>query len=202
MILKKNENEHEKQKYIDLYIDKNNIYKKKYNYEYGHRNHAGRKKIYKTIKSLKINSICDVGCGGGEFCDWMTKKCKNVFGVDFASVKINKVVKNDKIKYIDAEAYDIPLSDKSVEFVSCFDCLEHCLEKDIDKILKEFKRIAINGYIFTITYRQARTKSLNKEQLHMTVKPEDWWIKKIKNVNPNIEIFKIGKRQSCLLCLF
>jgi len=36
---------------------------------YGHANYAQR--VYDTIDKIKIKSILDVGCGGGEFC----KRC-------------------------------------------------------------------------------------------------------------------------------
>ena len=189
----KKQNLIEKEKYLNLYKDKR---------KYGRRNLARKRNMYEIIKSMKINSICDVGCGEGQFCDWMTKRCSIVYGLDIASVEANKVVKNDKINYINAEARNIPLLDNSVEYVTCFDCLEHCLPKDINKILQEFYRIATKGFILSISYKQALRKGIKGENLHMTVRSEKWWIKQIKKICPSIKISKVGRKKSCLLCIF
>mgnify|MGYP003657724502 CR=1 FL=1 len=82
------------------------------------------------------NSILDVGCGMGVFVNEMNKKLKipNVYGLDIASVQTGKYHKNDNITWIDACAHDIPLEDNSVEYITSFDCLEHCLPEDVDTI--------------------------------------------------------------------
>ena len=38
---------------------------------------------------------------------------------------------------VDAMAHNIPLPDSSVEYITSFDCLEHCLPEDIDTIVDE-----------------------------------------------------------------
>ena len=45
-------------------------------------------------------------------------------------------------------------------------------------IVDEFYRVAEKGLILRISYRQANERTLNGEVLHMTVKPESWWIDK------------------------
>lgn len=173
---------HERDKYVALYED--------IPLKYGRYNHAKAAGLYDIILNLKLNSICDVGCGGGEFCEWASKTIKTVYGVDLASVRTNQVIKNGKIIYFDSDAGHIPLEDKSVEFVTCFDCLEHCPEEDIDEIFIEFKRVASKGFFFTIATWQTKILSLG-EVLHLTVKPEIWWEKKIADVM-KCRIKKIG----------
>ena len=75
-------------------------------------------------------------------------------------------------------AHSIPVNDNEVEYVVSFDCLEHCLEEDIDTIVNEFYRISTKGLMLNISYRQASERSPDGEVLHMTVKPEEWWINK------------------------
>jgi len=184
----------EKQKYIDLFLDKNKEYFRQNSSDYGHKNHA--RKFYSLIKKMKIDSVCDVGCGCGEFCEWMNKRCSLVFGLDIASVRCNKVIPNNFITYIDSDATSIPLPDNTVEFVTSFDCLEHCLPEDVPLIFQEFARVASKGFLLKIKYRQSHNRGLKGELLHLTVKKKEYWFDQISKY---AEIKEIDK--SCLLCM-
>ncbi len=194
------QNQIEKQIYTDLYLDENNRIKKKLNKKgYGHENHAKKRGVYKIIEALNIKSICDVGCGAGGFCNGISNSCPVVYGIDFASVDTNKTIKNDKVKYISAEAHNIPLPDNSVELITSFDCLEHCLPQDIDKVFQEFNRIATKGYVLTMPYGSQHDTQL----LHKIIQKQGWWMDKIKEHCPSIKIYKIRfKKRGFLLCIF
>ena len=161
---------------------------------YAHKNWGSG--IYEHIIDAAPNSILDVGCGMGVFVNEMNKKLKipNVYGLDIASVQTGKYHKNDNITWIDACAHDIPLEDNSVEYITSFDCLEHCLPEDVDTIVNEFARVCTKGLFLSIAYRQAGERTLHGEQMHMTVEQEPWWIEKFSRkfkfeqvVNTNIE---------------
>ena len=145
---------------------------------YGHNNHGFG--CYDYIKTLNIQSLLDVGCGVGVFINDMSEvfKIPNVYGLDIASVRLDKHIQNDKITWIDSLAHDIPLSDNSVEYITSFDCLEHVLPEDVDTIVDEFYRVCTKGLILRIAYRQAHELSRTGEVLHMTVQPKSWWVEK------------------------
>lgn len=145
---------------------------------YGHNNWG--EGLYAHIEKIKPNSILDVGCGQGKFVNDMVNKFNIplVYGADIASVATGKYIDNSKVNWLDCMAHSIPVNDNEVEYVVSFDCLEHCLEEDIDTIVNEFYRISTKGLMLNISYRQAFERSLNGEMLHMTVKPEKWWIDK------------------------
>jgi len=145
---------------------------------YGHNNWG--EGLYVHIEKIKPNSILDVGCGQGKFVNDMVNKFNIplVYGADIASVATGKYIDNSKVNWLDCMAHSIPVNDNEVEYVVSFDCLEHCLEEDIDTIVNEFYRISTKGLMLNISYRQASERSLNGEMLHMTVKPEKWWIDK------------------------
>jgi ubiquinone/menaquinone biosynthesis C-methylase UbiE len=165
----------EKEKYIEIYSG--NIgedYKNTHNEGYG-RGFWGKNAI-NFIKEQNPKSVCDVGCGYGRFCDKISEFVDEVYGVDIGSVATGNVIDNIKIKFIDSEAKKIPLDDNSVDWVTSFDCLEHCLPENIDEILNEFNRISKKGFVFSISYIN---DSHNGLILHMTVQSEEWWIDKI-----------------------
>jgi len=145
---------------------------------YGHKNWGSG--CYGHIQNLNINSILDIGCGHGVFVNDMSEKFKipNVYGLDIASVRTGKHIQNHKINWIDSQAHDILLPDCSIEYITSFDCLEHVLEEDVETIVHEFYRVCTVGLILKIAYEQAVERTLDNEFLHMTVKPESWWIQK------------------------
>ncbi len=132
--------------------------------------------MLEPLKEWKIASLLDVGCGYGNFCDAAALFVPRVYGLDIASVATGNVIDNPEITYLDGEAKALPLPDGAVEWITSFDCLEHCLEHDIDKILQEFNRVASKGFVLSISYQPCEADGM---PLHMTVKPEAWWIEKL-----------------------
>ncbi|MBT8341608.1 MAG: DUF268 domain-containing protein, partial [Desulfatitalea sp.] len=123
-----------------------------------------------------VQSLLDVGCGYGRFCHAATQFVPKVMGLDIASVASGNVIGNPAIEFIDGEAKRLPLPDHAVEWITSFDCLEHCLEEDIDTVLSEFDRVATKGFVLSISYDP---DYLADVPLHMTVKPEPWWLEKL-----------------------
>lgn len=133
--------------------------------------------MLKPLKKWKASSLLDVGCGYGNFCDAAALFVPRVYGLDIASVATGKVINNPDITYFDGEAKSLPLPAGAVEWITSFDCLEHCLEEDIDDILDEFDRVASKGFVLSISYESCEMEGM---PLHMTVRPESWWMNKLK----------------------
>ncbi len=133
--------------------------------------------MLERLKQWGVQSLLDVGCGFGNFCDAATLFAQRVYGLDIASVATGNVIDNPDIKFFDGQAKSLPLPDGAVEWITSFDCLEHCLEADIDEILTEFNRVAIKGFALSISYEPCDFEGV---ALHMTVKPESWWVDKLK----------------------
>lgn len=132
--------------------------------------------MLETLKAWKIGSLLDVGCGYGNFCDAAALFVPRVYGLDIASVATGNIVDNPEITFVDGEAKRLPLEPDAVEWITSFDCLEHCLEEDIDAILDEFDRVASKGFVLSISYAPCERDGM---PLHMTVRPESWWIDKL-----------------------
>ena len=152
----------EKQKYLGVYRENKN---------YGKTNHG--KDILDYVRQLDANSICDVGCGDGAFCRGLLGDVQYLYGVDFASSP-----RGNGVWWSNCPAEKIILPNKSIDYVTSFDVLEHLLPENVDKTLAEFIRLARKGLVLSISYRDSSTK-YKGHTLHMTVKPEEWWIKKL-----------------------
>ena len=147
------------------------------------------------ILAIKPSSLLDIGCGFGNFCNDIQKSgIEKVYGMDIASVKTGNVIDNPNIKFIDGEAHHLPFEDNSIDIITSFVCLEHCLENDIDVIFSEINRVVKNRCVFSIAYRQSG-EDTNGVILHMTVKPESWWVEKLN------KLFTIEKSGGYLICI-
>ena len=184
----------ERDKYESIYVDKDQHYRKRNDSRgYGRGNHG--KNIMPYILAIKPSSLLDIGCGFGNFCNDIQKSgIEKVYGMDIASVKTGNVIDNPNIKFIDGEAHHLPFEDNSIDIITSFDCLEHCLENDIDVIFSEINRVVKNRCVFSIAYRQSG-EDTNGVILHMTVKPESWWVEKLN------KLFTIEKSGGYLICI-
>jgi ubiquinone/menaquinone biosynthesis C-methylase UbiE len=184
----------EQKKYESIYIDQNNHYKINNDRRgYGRGNHGANMVSY--VLNKQPHSVLDIGCGYGNFCDQIQKGgIIDVYGMDIASVKTGNVIDNKNIKFLTGEAHSLPFDDNSIDIITSFDVLEHCLEPDIDVIVKEIHRVVKNECIFSITYRQSGENMENGLVVHMTVKPESWWIDKLNNY------FLVKKENKYLMC--
>jgi ubiquinone/menaquinone biosynthesis C-methylase UbiE len=184
----------EREKYESIYLDKDQYYRKRNEARgYGRNNHGKYKFPY--VLNLKPTSVLDIGCGFGNFCnDLQTSGIENVYGMDIASVKTGNVINNPKIQFIDGESHHIPFEDSTIDIITSFDCLEHCLENDIDVIFTEMNRVVKNRCVFSIAYRQSG-EDTQGVILHMTVKPKSWWIEKLN------KLFVVEKSDNYLICI-
>lgn len=64
--------------------------------------------------------------------------------------------------------------------VTSFDCLEHLHPKMVPDALKEIRRVTGIVAMLNICYGPSQERGPNGEELHLTVKREEWWIEKLK----------------------
>ncbi len=64
--------------------------------------------------------------------------------------------------------------------VTSFDCLEHLHPKMVPDALREVRRVTKQVAMLNICYNPSVEKGANGEELHLTVKREEWWVEKLK----------------------
>lgn len=98
--------------------------------------------ILDTLGTKKGESLLDLGCGKGNFCNSAFKRGLDVYGVDFSSVALKEArVFNQKINFVLSDASLLPFKDSFFDYVVCLGSLEHFPDKvaalhQIHRVLK------------------------------------------------------------------
>jgi ubiquinone/menaquinone biosynthesis C-methylase UbiE len=159
------------QKYWDLYRERP---------DYGDHNH-GKKHIDLVVQNTQpLDAVLDVGFGGGQFMDQVAYHMRIPYGAD--------VVPSSKPNTVIAPVWNLPFRDEHFPVVTSFDCLEHVLEVDVDASLFEIARVCYKVAILKIATAPSKSKGVNGEALHPTVKPIEWWAKKAEVYFNDVEI--------------
>lgn len=161
-------------------------------------------KISKIFKELfNPQSVLDVGCGCGSFLEWAFDVFDSVCGVDYSSWAVHNLI-NPKLreKIFQADARKLPFKAGSFDLVVCSDVLEHIYVQDVDWVLGElfrvskqwvFLHIAVSDdykriygepkeYIYSGSPEDSFLEwNVFQEGGHVTVKPELWWLEKLKD---------------------
>lgn len=178
--------DHERQKYETIYSDER--YRR-----YGTLNHGSA--ALEWLLAQKPLSVCDVGTGRGQFPRTLKEAgVPFVIGIDFALPK-GLDDEGPGLRFRRAPAHSLPLLDDEVEWLTSFDTLEHLVPGEVEEVLTEFKRVASKGWLFSVAYRPSKIL-VNGENLHPTVKPEEWWVETIERISGS----KVEKWKHYLTC--
>ena len=74
----------------------------------------------------------------------------------------------------------LPWQNVKYEALGCFDVLEHIQPDAVDFALSELRRVATKVLLLHIAYAPARWHGPDRELLHLTVQPAEWWSERIK----------------------
>ena len=103
---------------------------------------------FDSIISSCNSPILDLGCGSGNDTLYLINKNKQVISCDQSANAINNIKKNFPEIY-DTKCFNMldgmPFDNNSFELIIADLCLHYFREKDTFELLKEIKRILING---------------------------------------------------------
>ena len=135
---------------------------------------------------IKGGSISDFGCGPGLTAQTFLQLGLQVNLVDIAenclqdNIYALTLLEKEKLKFTRACLWALPEDFPKTDWIYCADVLEHLPE---DKVLPSLeamaKRTAKGGYLQICTVDD-NYSSIIGEELHLTIKPKDWWLQKIE----------------------
>lgn len=180
------------------------LYERLYEFGYQNEKNIGISHVDHIIENYNFNSILDIGCAQGKAVEAYQHKNIKSYGIDVAGNAI-KDCKKRKLKCITASVTKIPFKDNNFEAVVTTDVLEHLQEKDVDIAIKEICRVT-KKYIFAriaktveaekdwLRMIKERTGKYNNiDNLHLTIKPINYWKQKFIEIGGMRFIKKTGK---------
>lgn len=147
----------ERDKYVWIYSESGSR-------SYGKRNHGHF--ACEIIKDLDPKTLLDIGCGKGQFVEWINRHGIMAIGMDFAS------------GYgLMADLLDIPFPNNSFDMITAFDVLEHLLPETLEQGLNEMFRVAKKWWVLSIGYGPSRIKTPDGGMaLHpIATRDKSWW---------------------------
>ena len=103
-----------------------------------------------------IDSILDVGCGDGFFCDWIAREAgaRRVAGADVSLPRLARARSRfPGLEFVEGKIPNLPFGDGEFQIVTCIEVLEHQLEPVA--ALRELARISSNHVLVTVPDRES-----------------------------------------------
>lgn len=148
-------------------------------YDFCHAEHEGYNyneglAIYQRMNgALRGERIIEFGAGNGQLSAHLEQQGNAVTAVEVSDVAFARIPIASKIK---GDCLTLPLLDGDAfdRFVS-MDVLEHLTENDIRIVVREAARLA-RSLLVTVSTRPSGLLGPNGENLHLTVRPVEWWL--------------------------
>lgn len=143
--------------------------------------------IITRLKSLSSKSfkVLDVGCGGGLLSNELAKFGHDVTGIDISQESLRVAQTFDvtkSVKYLMADAFNLPFEDKTFDVVTAMDFLEH-VDRPFE-VIQEFSRVLKPGGIFFF-----HTFNRNIISHLVAIKFVEWFIKNTPKNMHTIDLF-------------
>lgn len=132
------------------------------------------------------DSITDFGCGTGLVALSFLERGLKVHLVDIArnclqdQIEALTLLIPDQIQFTQTCLWNMPETTPATDWIYCMDVLEHLPEETVEPCLKAMAARTKKGGIFQIFLQDDLFGDVIAEKLHLTIKPQEWWINQIK----------------------
>ena len=192
---KKDISEYFKPPFIDVHKLEKTKYEKAWDSDkYRIHSPALREGVERFMKSKlkpKGGTLTDWGCGSGR-ASMMMAASFAVTALDITKTALDKEVKKaihqGKLVFQEMNMWE-QFGVRTDYAFSC-DVLEHIPEDKVDAVLENIKRNTLKGGFLQIALTE---HIFEGQQLHLTVKPADWWITKVGNYFNVIDVEETEK---------
>lgn len=134
----------------------------------------------------KNDRIIDFGCGTGRAAKHFLAMGLHVTLVDFCSIDcldpeilLLLSLFPEKIRFIEACLWNLPVDLGMTEWVYCCDVLEHIPEEKIEAVLSEISSRHLKGGYMSICLQEDSFGKVLNETLHLCIKTKEWWHEKL-----------------------
>lgn len=93
------------------------------------------------------------------------------------------------------------LPQERFDYVVCTDVMEHVEEQFVDATLQRIRYYARQGVVFNIACAPSRSLLPDGTNTHVTVRPPEWWMKRIKPMYKAIEDTRLVSKHLSFLAV-
>jgi 2-polyprenyl-3-methyl-5-hydroxy-6-metoxy-1,4-benzoquinol methylase len=151
-------------------------YQKIWGFDQYRKTSPGERYVNEAIKKLGIKryeKLIDYGCGTGRAAMKFLEKGVFVTGVDIADNCTDP--ESNRFQFINECIWDMPDNIKS-DWAFCTDVLEHIPPERVRDTLDSIISRTQKGGFFSISHEPDSMGQLIDDQLHMTIRPAQWWL--------------------------
>jgi len=143
---------------------------------------------FEELEMALGGSLIDYGCGTGRalihFRDW---------GLEVTGVDIAANCMEAWLPFVRACLWELP--PVSSDWAYCTDVMEHIPENRVDDVLHGIRSRTAKGAFFQIAMRpDASGPLIIGEQLHLTIKPIEWWKRRLEKHWPEVHMEDLTTR--------
>lgn len=138
-------------------------------------------------------SIADYGCGLGYALGDFNDRGLQTVGCDIVN-SMNRDI-SEFVPFRECTIWSLPQNWPVTDWAYSTAVLEHIPPQYIDQTLKGIAEHTTKGGLFQVSFKEAVLSKYVGSQLHLTIRPIDWWKQKISEYFENVEFFyKDSKR--------
>lgn len=140
-----------------------------------------RSRVRLLQRWLPSGRVLEIGTGLGAFAHRLAERY-DVLGMDLDPVVVARAFRGSKVNGVVGSAYELPVSDRSIDAVVLFDVLEHLAETD--RALAELRRVLKPGGLVLMSVpnpeglgarRKGKDSFIYRDATHCSVLPMDEW---------------------------
>lgn len=130
----------------------------------------------KLVGITRAKSVLDVGCAYGYIVRHLLDMGIPAMGCDISKYCEKRAEEIIPDAFCLCPAWDLGFQDKSFDVIYCEGVLEHVPEDKVDKVFKEFARVADRFYLQVSFIHH---KDAEKEVGHVCLQTPEWWYNKM-----------------------
>lgn len=140
-------------------------------------------------KRLSVHpSVIDFGTGRGDAVAYFDRKGFRSAGVDISRYAVDRLKERGYACHWASLDALTGIPDKAFEYGFSNDVLEHLPEPCLDGAFSEMARVCTRSLFLSICPVPSRNKSKEGDNLHLTVRPKEWWEGKLARIGAVREI--------------
>lgn len=142
------------------------------------------KGILSRYLAKEIETAVDLGCGQGQYADFLQSQGKMVLGLDL----VNRLA-YPEVRFKGQPAWRL---DQAMDLAYAIQLLQHIPEKTIDSTLQAIAKHC-RLFFAEIGLLPSGERDFESNELHLTLKPVNWWLRRLATHFAEVKILAITK---------